>query len=671
MGVQLTISMLVSDRMETLGRCLASIKPLLQELDSELIIVYTGKNPKTRELAEKYTSHIIPFTWCNDFSKARNAGLAEARGEWFLYLDDDEWFEDTGEIIQFFKSGEYQRYQSADYIQRNYLDWEGRAYVDAYVGRMCRLSKETRFVYPIHENLKPYPAPCRKFGAYVHHFGYVGKQNEGQKTKTERNLSLLLERLETEEASAQLYAQLAQEYEAAGEYEEGLRYCREGIVLAGKEKKGDSLEMWLQLELPHLFACMGDLKLALEEGEKILKSPRISEVGEINLAAKLVDFCWSLKKYDKGLQYVAQYRKGLQYLWKHPEIAVEQNGITATFSGAEKQAAELYVKGLFFALESKDNDMMQRVLSWLPWEDTIQIAAQYGNLEEWKNKYTAQKEMILDSYSNLDSDNLYVCLQKAYYEESRGKKAETQKYWAQCADGRLEGFLGQIVDMAVRNGFSLKNLLGKVSLEEWTECADALAVLVEIPDIEAFYSRISPELLEYPIFRERLRQRLLERQLTQGLLESESLLDLLSEYCKSVTEETGMLYLDRVLKGRDSYAAPVQYRFAVRVGEALRLIEAGNIADSISLLAEALQIYPRMSAALSHLTRYLNERIRTMGQPVSEEFRILGGQVKQVLYGLIENRQWAEALGVIRQLIALLPEDMEVLRLKQEIIRNL
>ena len=106
MNIQLSISLLVSDRMETLGKCLASLKPLLRELDSELIAVFTGKNEETLNLLRQYTSQVIPFTWCNDFSKARNVGLKEARGEWFMYLDDDEWFDDTAEIIQFFKSGE-------------------------------------------------------------------------------------------------------------------------------------------------------------------------------------------------------------------------------------------------------------------------------------------------------------------------------------------------------------------------------------------------------------------------------------------------------------------------------------------------------------------------------------------------------------------------------------
>ena len=71
------------------------------------------------------------------------------------------------------------------------------------------------------------------------------------------------------------------------------------------------------------------------------------------------------------------------------------------------------------------------------------------------------------------------------------------------------------------------------------------------------------------------------------------------------------------------------------------------------------------------MTNYLNEQMKAIHQPVSEEFAILGGQVKQVVSGLVDGGQWMEAYGVINQLITLLPDDTEVLRLKQEIVRNL
>ena len=95
MDIQLSISLLASDRAASLERCLDSLRPLLMRIPSELIIVLTGTDERVRQIASQYTDHLIPFKWCNDFSAARNAGLREARGEWFLYIDDDEWFDDS------------------------------------------------------------------------------------------------------------------------------------------------------------------------------------------------------------------------------------------------------------------------------------------------------------------------------------------------------------------------------------------------------------------------------------------------------------------------------------------------------------------------------------------------------------------------------------------------
>ena len=57
-------------------------------------------------------TRVVQFTWCDDFSKARNAGLEKARGQWFLYLDDDEWFIDTKEITVHFLHQRHDRIQT-------------------------------------------------------------------------------------------------------------------------------------------------------------------------------------------------------------------------------------------------------------------------------------------------------------------------------------------------------------------------------------------------------------------------------------------------------------------------------------------------------------------------------------------------------------------------------
>lgn len=106
----LSISLLASNRQDTLRRCIDSLCPMMRELSCELIVVNTSTQPEIEAIIREYTDVVIPFLWYNDFSKARNCGLAEARGEWYLYIDDDEWFEDTKEIVTFFKSGEYRHY---------------------------------------------------------------------------------------------------------------------------------------------------------------------------------------------------------------------------------------------------------------------------------------------------------------------------------------------------------------------------------------------------------------------------------------------------------------------------------------------------------------------------------------------------------------------------------
>ena len=224
--------------------------------------------------------------------------------------------------------------------------------------------------------------------------------------------------------------------------------------------------------------------------------------------------------------------------------------------------------------------------------------------------------------------------------------------------------------MAVRNGIALTILLEKISLDKWNTCTNVLTEQIELPDMDTFYQKLLPELSDHPLLAERLHQRFLERQLTQGLLAPTHLLELLEDYCQSIISDTTRIYRDEILNDLDSYVLPAQYKFAVRVQSVLQLMENEDYAGCIPLLAEALHLCPRLSVAVSGLTKYLTEKLANPPQPVSEEFKILGAQVKQMLYGLMKNGQWTDAYSVNTQLLSLLPDDLEVLRLKQNILRR-
>ena len=93
--IKLTISILVSNRKDTVPKCLESLRPLLEQVDSELIITDTGCDDDLVEFMRQYTDNIVKFEWCKDFAAARNVGLDMAKGQWFMFIDDDEWFEDV------------------------------------------------------------------------------------------------------------------------------------------------------------------------------------------------------------------------------------------------------------------------------------------------------------------------------------------------------------------------------------------------------------------------------------------------------------------------------------------------------------------------------------------------------------------------------------------------
>ena len=78
--------MIVRDEEEVLGRCLDSVRNLVDEI----IIVDTGSADRTKEVAAAYTDQIYDFVWIDDFAAARNYALEKGRMRYLLWLDADD-----------------------------------------------------------------------------------------------------------------------------------------------------------------------------------------------------------------------------------------------------------------------------------------------------------------------------------------------------------------------------------------------------------------------------------------------------------------------------------------------------------------------------------------------------------------------------------------------------
>lgn len=668
MSIQLSISLLASDRKETLKKCLDSITPLLREIPSELIVVFTGKDPEVERIAREYTDQVIPFTWCDDFSAARNAGLKKAKGEWFMFLDDDEWFEDAGEICTFFKSGEYRKYRVAEYIVRNYTDFTGTEYAESSALRLTKRTEETRFVYAIHEELQPLEAPVKYFKAFVHHYGYIKKK---KRDTFERNLPFLLQELERSPKDRKLCMQIAQEYGAMKDYKKAEEYCKAGLKILRADRQKEALDQWLLAYFPFYISSQEEWERVLQETEHILREDSPTEMVQGYLHHLRVRAAEELKEYVLCLESARAFHKTAEYVESHPEICAEQVVGDISYATLEKRKMEVYLLGLGAAHKLHDKAAVQEILKWILLErERTEKNDFYAVLDEWKRQNQDEEEEILEYFQPLKIEDVYVTLQKALYAEEKGNQEEAEKGFQTCVSKKNLYLRYQLAYMGIRGGFDLSGLIEQIDLQVWTEYAKEMMEEVENEEREAFFEKAKKVLVVYPLYYAVLERFFLEKKLHLGMLDGAELCETAEQYAKSVVGYYRSLYKDELFREEMWFCLPAECRFAMLLADALESVAQRDIKGYMGYTRQAAYVCRDMGHVLKKLTGYVQKQIEAPPAAGNPEFAALGMQVKESVRQMIEKKQYREAMLIIGQLENLLPGDLEVLRMKQKILRE-
>lgn len=224
----LTIGMIVKNEEKYLDRCLSAIKPILDNVDSELIITDTGSTDKTVEIAQRYTDNVLYFDWVNDFAAARNTGIKAACGEWFMFLDADEIFCSCNGIIDFFVSGNYRKYNYATFVIRNlHKDGSGN---DFFARRLTKITANTRFEGVIHEHFTGLMPPVAHLNDIALHYGYIYSNETERIKKFDRNCELMKRKFEeNRNTNPMVYAEMYDLFATGFRQKEADRYLEEGI----------------------------------------------------------------------------------------------------------------------------------------------------------------------------------------------------------------------------------------------------------------------------------------------------------------------------------------------------------------------------------------------------------------------------------------------------------
>jgi len=83
---RLSVAMIVRDEQDVLPETIHSIRPIADEI----VVVDTGSTDQTCRVATQLSARVVAEPWKDDFAAARNRMLAEAQGDWILWLNAGE-----------------------------------------------------------------------------------------------------------------------------------------------------------------------------------------------------------------------------------------------------------------------------------------------------------------------------------------------------------------------------------------------------------------------------------------------------------------------------------------------------------------------------------------------------------------------------------------------------
>lgn len=112
---KLTLCMIVKNEEDVLARCLGSVTGKNPQPDyagdapktrtersacpiDEIVVADTGSTDGTKKIAASFGAKIYDFAWNDDFSAARNFSFSKATGDYILWLDADDYIDETDRL---------------------------------------------------------------------------------------------------------------------------------------------------------------------------------------------------------------------------------------------------------------------------------------------------------------------------------------------------------------------------------------------------------------------------------------------------------------------------------------------------------------------------------------------------------------------------------------------
>ena len=690
-----TISMLVSNRIDTVEKCFESFRPLLEQISSEFIAVDTVGDEKSDgsiDVARRYADKIVHFEWCDDFAAARNAGLKEARGKWLIYLDDDEWFDDVGPLINFFSKPElYENYDRVSMMAHSYTSTSQIDSIESEFARISSILPDSKFVDPVHELLKgvAYRNEYVIKGTFIHHVGYI-ENFIGRKSK--RNRKIMNKELEKNPRNLHLWLQ--QIAGVLNDANETLGLSEKAIFELRRLELSDwNNQNWIEIFL-YRMKSYAQLKMWDELDENF--DEFFENVKDDFYRGVAVRFELSRDLDNLGTEKVSDW---IHIYFKAVEYYVNQgeNEISYFFSEdiSQSNMYEMIMKYLILCLGDNDNsyEHIRRMILDVPWDifdkkrkDVLAFGLKQAINEEDKetvkflcgafmhDKSTREEfceqldrvdigiesdaaqenfDQLIESIDDVASDSLWV-------KQHARKEVLEDELKRSLGDETTFAYPNEdLIRICVKNGISPQKYVEKVSFEDVEKSVGAIVAKEEkhLDRIPLFASEIE-NIWGSSVQRNYLLASLRKRYVFQGTMPLNKVLEESEKYCRNMIEYAKSIYLPELCDSV-SELLPSEVRFAILFGKALKLKKDKHLKECLTYLQKALEVFKYSESLIKRIIQSI-ELDQRKQVAVNNEMIKLGNQVKSQIVALISQGQNEVASGLLKELKQITPEDSDL-----------
>jgi hypothetical protein len=184
----LTLAVMVRDDAAKLDRCLASMRPFVDQI----VVLDTGSKDDSVAIAKKHGAVVHEIEWPDNFSVALNILLSKVETKWTFRLDSDEWVDPPqGKSIR--ELSKQDKVAAYYLIRRDLIDDAGR-FDEIHVLRLWQTDKIVQYEGAVHEVIRharfeeAFPGKVLLTSdVFFWHDGYIHQVQQ----KGERNLVIL------------------------------------------------------------------------------------------------------------------------------------------------------------------------------------------------------------------------------------------------------------------------------------------------------------------------------------------------------------------------------------------------------------------------------------------------------------------------------------------------